>query len=70
MGEHKTAREYDFGDIMNEAFDKLSKEQVIHLIIWQMFEKHISLKELTEAIKKDEKEIVRHVNEHLSKILS
>ena len=55
---------------MNEAFSKLTKEQVIDLIIWQMFEKHISLDELTERIKLNEKDIVKAVNEHLNKTLS
>jgi len=47
-----------------EAFKKLSKDQVIHLIIWQMFQKEISLDELTEQIKLKEKEIVEKVNDH------
>ena len=54
---------------MNEAFNKLSKKQVIDLIIWQMFEKHISLDELTARIKLKEKDIVKSVNEHLAKTL-
>jgi len=54
---------------MNEAFRKLNKDQVIHLIIWQMFEKGISLDELTQAIKIKEKEIIQKVNKHLSEDL-
>lgn len=54
---------------MNEAFMKLSKKQVIDLIIWQMFEKHISINELTERIKSKEKDVVKAVNEHLTKTL-
>lgn len=47
-----------------EAFKKLSKDQTIHLIIWQMFQKEISLDELTEQIRLKEKEIVEKVNDH------
>lgn len=54
----------------NEAFKKLTKPQVIDLIIWQMFEKHISLDELTVRIKEKEKDIVHNVNEHLNKTLN
>lgn len=53
-----------------EAFKKLSKDQVIHLIIWQMFQKEISLDELTEQIKLKEKEIVEKVNDQFQKELS
>lgn len=53
-----------------EAFEKMSKEQVIQLIVWQMFKKHISLDELTEKIKLKEREIVKNVNEHLMKTLN
>ena len=53
----------------NEAFDQLTKEQVIHLIIWQMFKKGISLEELTCEIKLREKEIVERVNAHFQKEL-
>ena len=55
---------------MNKHLDHLTKEQVIHLIVYQMFEKHISLDELTMAIKTKEKEIVQRVTEHLNKTLS
>jgi len=48
-----------------EAFKQLTKDQVIHLIIWQMFEKKISLEELTAEIKEKEKEIIKNVNKHL-----
>jgi len=54
---------------MNERLENLTKEQVIHLIVYQMFEKHISLDELTTAIKTKEKEIVQKVNQHLNQML-
>jgi len=53
-----------------EAFDKMSKEQTMHLIIWQMFQKKISLEELTKLIKEKEKEICQSVNKHLEKTLN
>ncbi len=52
-----------------EAFNRLSKAQVIDLIIWQMFAKSISLEELTVRIQEAEKDVIRHVNEHLTKHL-
>ena len=57
------------GEDMNKYLENLSKEQVLHLIVYQMFEKHITLDELTTAIKTKEKEIIQKVNEHLSKTL-
>lgn len=51
-----------------EAFNRLTKEQVIHLIIWQMFTKQISLDELTKRIKEKELEIVEAVNQHLNEV--
>lgn len=51
-----------------EAFSRLTKEQVIHLIIWQMFTKEISLEELTKRIKGKELEIVDTVNKHLNEV--
>ena len=47
-----------------EALATLTKAQVIDLIIWQMFEKQISLDELTKRIKEKELEIVDAVNAH------
>ncbi len=49
-----------------ESFDKLTKEQVLHLIIWQMFKKQISLEDLAATIKERELEIVNAVNKHLN----
>ena len=57
------------GEDMNKYLENLSKEQVLHLIVYQMFEKHITLDELTTAIKTKKKEIIQKVNEHLSKTL-
>jgi len=48
-----------------DAFDRLTKEQVTDLIIWQMFRKSISLEELTKRIKGREAEVIAHVNEYL-----
>jgi len=52
-------------EIEFEAFDKLSKDQVIHLIIWQMYRKEISLEELTMVIEEKRTEIVQAVNDHM-----
>jgi hypothetical protein len=50
-----------------EAFSKMSKEQTLHLIVYMMFVKNISLEELTALIKDKEREIVIAVGEHLNK---
>ena len=49
-----------------KALNRLSKAQVIDLIIWQMFVKKISLEELTERIKEEEAAIIKRVDEHLA----
>lgn len=52
-----------------EAIKRLSKDQVLHLVIFLMFEKRISLAELTLAIRTKESEIAEAVQAHLNRTI-
>lgn len=51
-----------------EALEQLTKEQVMDLIVWQMFVKSISVSALIKRINERQDEIVRRVNAHLKEI--
>ena len=49
-----------------ESLAIMTKEQVIHSIVYAMFQKKISLEELTKVIREKEKDIIIAVEKHLS----
>jgi hypothetical protein len=49
---------------IKETLGQMSKEQVIHSIIYAMFEKNISLDELTKVIKEKEAQIIESINHY------